>query len=270
MDAAVTILRPRREGVVSRRKNGADLHPLGRLDTTSWRKITIVIESYLLRRAVVGWSTKGYNRIFLSLVRAIQKVGRESVATTVSSALASLTGENAAWPSDDLFSSAWLNVSAYRTLNRGKLTHILQRLNSTYQSSKNEVLSIESDLTVEHILPQQWKENWLLSDGTPGMSWEELEDSDPSDARAIATSERERAIQTFGNLTILTQSLNSSVSNGHWHQKKPALLAASLLPINLSLGTYEEWDEAAIQGRGREMLERALRLWPGPQQTMFE
>lgn len=36
----------------------------------------------------------------------------------------------------------------------------------------------------------------------------------------------------IGTLTILTQGLDSSASNGAWRTKKPALLQHSLLPIN--------------------------------------
>ena len=69
----------------------------------------------------------------------------------------------------------------------------------------------------------------------------------------------------MGNLTILTQELNSSVSNGGWVTKKPALLAASLLPINQKLHAVEHWDESAIELRSDELFAIAITAWPGPQ-----
>jgi hypothetical protein len=68
----------------------------------------------------------------------------------------------------------------------------------------------------------------------------------------------------MGNLTILTQELNSSVSNAAWLTKRPELLKFSLLPINQQLHGYDAWDEGAIQKRGEELLTRACKLWPGP------
>lgn len=241
------------------------LHLLAlRLDDAAWQQLSRALESYLLRRSVVGWSTKAYNRVFLTLVKNLRKQAPEAVPEAVEESLGALAGETSAWPTDEQFGKAWMNGSAYRELNRAKLTHILARLSATYQTNKTEELAIDSELTVEHIMPQSWRADWPLPDGSKGMSWEELVDAEADDPRAIATRSRERAIHTIGNLTILTQALNSSVSNGPWPEKKPALLQASLLPINLQLGAFDRWDEQAIVQRGQSLLERALRIWPGP------
>jgi hypothetical protein len=241
------------------------LHLLAlRLDQSDWRRLSATLESYLLRRAVVGWSTKAYNRVFLTLVKSLRKHGDGDIPDATESALAALTGETSAWPTDEQFGRALLTGSAYLELNRARLTHILVRLNATYMSNKTEQLTIDSELTVEHIMPQSWLESWPLPDGSRGMEWSELVDAPADDPRAVATRERERALHTFGNLTILTQALNSSVSNGAWAAKRPALLAASLLPLNLQLGSNEIWDEKSIARRGQELFERAVRVWPGP------
>jgi hypothetical protein len=83
-----------------------------------------------------------------------------------------------------------------------------------------------------------------------------------SHSRAAASRRRDSALQTFGNLTIISQPLNSSVSNSAWSEKKPALLHSSLLPINSMLSPIEKWDEDAIEARGRELLSHAMMLWP--------
>jgi hypothetical protein len=73
---------------------------------------------------------------------------------------------------------------------------------------------------------------------------------------------RNRLLQTIGNLTILTQALNSSVSNSAWEIKAPALSQASLLPINLQLHGVKTWDEATIERRSDELFSRAIQTWP--------
>ena len=234
------------------------------LDDVQWRVLSTTLESYLLRRTLVGWSTKAYNRIFLNVLKSLQNDDAESAPEAIGAALSSLTGESAEWPTDETFAAAWMNRATYEEMNRARLTHILAKLNDTYLNRKTEQLTIESELTVEHIMPQSWIEKWPLPDGAQGMTWEELFDAAPNDPRAAVTRARERTIHTFGNLTLLTQALNSSVSNGEWAVKKPALRGASLLPINLQLHGYSSWDEEAITRRGQELLERAVRIWPGP------
>lgn len=53
-----------------------------------------------------------------------------------------------------------------------------------------------------------------------------------NDPMVVMSDARNRILHTFGNLTVLTQELNSSVSNSPWEIKAPPLLQASLLPIN--------------------------------------
>ena len=140
--------------------------------------------------------------------------------------------------------------------------HILKRLNDTYYGSKMERVSIKGSLTVEHILPQGWVEHWPLEDGSRGMDFSELRGTEEDNQRATQTWARNAALQTFGNLTILTQKLNSSVSNGPWIKKQPELQSHSLLPINQHLQNQDVWNESAIVARSDELLERALKLWP--------
>ncbi len=229
-------------------------------DEIQWKKIAISLESYLLRRAVCGMTTKNYNRIFLSLTRNLRRGG--ATHDNLVKQLLEQTGESTQWPSDDQFMEAWYSNHAYQTLNSFKIVHTLKRLNTTYIEDKMESLTIEGTLTVEHILPQQWIERWALPDGTKGMSFVELYNAEKSDARAEATRARNAALQTIGNLTILTQPLNSSVSNNSWDKKKPELLRHSLLPINQQLQDADVWDEDQIEKRAYELFQRALKLWP--------
>lgn len=237
------------------------------LDTNAspvdWKEYTSVLESYLLRRAVCGLTNKNYNRIFLTMTRTLRKDGTSPAG--LRNYLLALTGDSTAWPTDDQFANAWMTTHAYAALNNPKLVHILRRLNQTYLTTKQEQLSFDGQLTVEHLLPQSWQEHWPLPDETPGLTHQELLLAAPNDARATATRNRDSILHTFGNLTILTQPLNSSLSKSAWTTKKPALLQASLLPINQQLHQYDHWDEITITARGNELLQRALKLWPRPQ-----
>lgn len=233
-----------------------------KLSEEDWNSISITLESYLLRRAVCGFSTKNYNRIFLNLTRLLRR--GDPTPENLRKNLSELSGESSEWPTDEAFSSAWQSRHAYQTLNNPKIVHILRRLSDSLLGSKTERITIDSPLTTEHILPQNWLENWPLPDGSRGLTSLELWSSEPGDPGAEATKRRNSLMQTFGNLTILTQPLNSSVSNAAWIVKKPELLSSSLLPINQRLHAFAKWDEDAIEHRSKELFERAVSIWPAP------
>ena len=231
-----------------------------RLGDEQWKSVSEILESYLLRRAVCGLTTKNYNRVFLTLTRSLHRDGTSP--ENIRSYLYGLKGDSTEWPSDQAFQKAWQSKHAYQTLQNPKIVHILRRLNDTYINVKSEEITINSPLTVEHILPQTWTTHWPLPDGSKGLTWAERTKAEPGDLRAIATDRRNALLQTLGNLTILTQALNSSVSNSTWSVKKPALLSASLLPINQRLHGVDTWDESAIEERSKELFERAIKIWP--------
>lgn len=232
------------------------------LTDEQWKATSVVLESYLLRRAVCGLTTKNLNRVFLTLTKTLRREGTSP--DSIKKFLSTLTGEASVWPKDGEFSDAWQNKNAYQTLQNPKLVHILRRISDTYHSSKTESISIDSPLTVEHILPQSWIEHWPLPDGSKGLTSLELEEADEDDPRAKATRGRNAAVQMLGNLTILTRELNSAQSNSAWKDKKPELLLASLLPINQQLHAADSWDETMIEQRGKELYTRAIKIWPGP------
>lgn len=230
------------------------------IDEEEWKKISVSLESYIMRRAVCGLTTKNYNRTFLYLTRNLRRDGLTHL--NLVKQLSEQTGDSAEWPTDETFAEAWRTRHVYQTLNNPKVTYIFKRLNTTYLGSKHELISVDGPLTVEHLLPQNWVEHWPLPDGSKGLTVTELWNAAPDDVRTIASRRRYAVLQTFGNLTILTQALNSAASNSFWPEKKPELMRHSLLPINQQLHEIEVWDEEAIANRGNALLERALKLWP--------
>jgi hypothetical protein len=223
-------------------------------------EISTVLESYLFRRAVCDMTTKNYNKIFLTLTMKLRRDGFDG--KSLKKLLLEQTGDSGAWPDDATFREAWLQTPLYRILNNPKLVHLFTRLNRAFMSPKSEVISFAEQPSVEHIMPQDWVANWHLPDGSKGLTPVDLFQVPDSDHRSVATRKREAAVQTLGNLTILSASLNSAQSNYGWKQKRPAMMKHSLLPINQSLSDLEVWDEAAISKRGVELFKRALNIWP--------
>ncbi len=229
------------------------------VEDSEWRAISAILESYLLRRAVCDLGTQNYNRIFLSLTRNLRKDGFS--AAQLKQLLLSQTGDSVVWPDDVAFREAWLHEPLYGPLNSPKLVHLYGRLNQTYMSSKSEALTFSEQPSVEHIMPQGWIANWPFPDGSKGMEFVERYQASERDDRALNTRKRDRAVQTLGNLTILSTGLNAAQSNYGWNQKRPEMMKHSLLPLNQSLLKTKEWDESAILKRGEELFERAVRIW---------
>lgn len=213
------------------------------------RHILTDIESFLVRRMICRMTTKSYNRLFLDLLSALRN--RNSFTSDdVRSFLVQQEAESTRWPTDSEFLQAWLNMPAYRVLVRKRVRMLLEALNSALHNDKTESMRIGKKLTVEHLLPQSWSSHWPLP-----------AEEDEKEAR----NQRNHLIHTLGNLTLLSQSLNPAASNGPWPKKRAAILKHSALNLNRPLEEYSEWNEAAIQKRGKALFRTAKRIWPRPE-----
>lgn len=204
------------------------------------------LESYLVRRAVCGLTYKAYNRLFVDLIRRLSEVG--FVAAEVRDFLLTREGESSRWPDDKEFADAVTISPLYNSLKRARLRMFLEGIESAMHDKKAEKVVLNDKLTIEHIMPRKWRENWESPAG---------DDKDGEDLR-------DHIIHTVGNLTLLTQELNSAQSNAAWAEKKKALLKHSVLTMNRCLESHEVWDEKAIMTRGMTIAALAKRIWPRP------
>lgn len=207
------------------------------------------LESFLVRRLVCQLSTRGYNRLFLDLLNALQGSNGEA-ALRVRELLLSSDAESTRWPKDGEFHRAWIDTPVFRILVRARVRMMLEALESAMRSDKSEKLQGDEKLTIEHLLPQDWRKHWPLPDGEP-------------DEEAEVT--RERLLHTMGNLTLLTNKLNPSISNGPWEKKLPAILEYSVLTLNKKLKS-EDWNEERILARGEALFRVARGIWPHPEE----
>lgn len=210
------------------------------------------IESFLVRSWICGRPSKNYNRIFTALLAALRSAPSIDGAT-VAGRLQGIKGDNA-WPDDAAFERAWMEEPAYQNLHTGGVQMVLGAIHEQMLTSKQERVTIAGALTVEHVLPQSWHEHWPLPDDEARTPDETLE----------LTHRRDRLLQTFGNLTLLTQPLNSSVSNGPFAQKREEYVAQALLRLNTWFYNVTTWDEDAIRARGKALFELARAIWRVP------
>jgi hypothetical protein len=205
------------------------------------------LESFLVRRMVCQLTTAGYNRLFVELLGVLRSADG-TPATRIRKYLLSSEAESNRWPKDSEFRETWLDGPLYRVLVRQRVRMLLEALERHLHTGKVEKIYFGEKLTIEHLLPQDWRKHWPLpNDVTP----EEAE------------IRRERTLHTMGNLTLLTKILNPAVSNGPWERKREEILAHSALNLNRQLPPV--WDEASIRRRADVLFERVKEIWPRPE-----
>ena len=72
---------------------------------------------------------------------------------------------------------------------------------------------------------------------------------------------RDKTLKTLGNLTLVTQPLNSKLRNNKWSKKKKDLKKNSHLSITRDFVEIEEWNEQEILSRGKYLAKQALLVW---------
>jgi Protein of unknown function DUF262/Protein of unknown function (DUF1524) len=209
------------------------------------------IESWLIRRTVCRLTTKDYNRLFIELISALSKNPSKSGEIT-EHFLAAQTADARMWPSDRQLIDAFLTVPVYSLLTRSRLRMTLEALEDAYRGPKSEDEFVtKGKLTIEHVLPQAWRDNWPLF--VPEGETEE-----------VAALQRDRFLHTFGNLTLVTKALNPALSNSAWTVKKEELSKYSVLHLTKRLleANVADWNETAIEARGRQLAGQAIKIWP--------
>ena len=212
------------------------------------------LESYLVRRLICGKTTKNYNKSFLQVMRDLQTRGGGLEA--LRNLLLNFTGEAVVWPDDNEFKAGWLNQPVYESIGPRRIELVLRSVEEALRTNFQEDVTINNKLSVEHVMPQKWEEYWQL----PTAAWPN-QLGEPNDD---PVARRHKLVQTFGNLTLLVQPLNSAVSNGAYESKRVGIRENSVLRLNKYFDDKDQWDEEAIVRRGESLFEVAKRIWPHP------
>lgn len=216
-----------------------------------------MLESYILRRDICGLTTKNYNRFFVGAIERVRNAEGQKV-DALENYLSSRTSDIDRWPSDTEWQREWLGRSQYKSARQPRLRYLFEALERRKRTALSEDIEIKSALSVEHIMPQGWQTNWPIS------GFENIEEGEIDAEYLSAVMHRSLAVQTIGNLTLLTQALNSSVSNGPFSVKMPAVRAHASLSLNRDLNEYDHWNEETIAARGVSLFEIAKKIWGAP------
>lgn len=214
----------------------------------SRREILGILESFQIRRSLLGRHSKAYNRL---VIRLLTHIGRSDnpPAATVLDFFQNSDASSGDWPTDREIRGRLVENPIYGWVGRGKLVGILAEIERDLRSDgrTEESFDPREKLSLEHVMPQTWKTNWPLADDDPE-----------------ATKARNELVQTIGNLTLVTGRLNSSLSNENWPKKQARFQQRSVLLLNREISENENWGDQSIRHRGELIADRILRLWPRP------
>jgi len=108
-----------------------------------------------------------------------------------------------------------------------------------------------SKVQIEHVMPQSWQQHWPLPGG-------------------VTPEDRKECLQGIGNLTLVSQALNPSLSNSAWvgddqkDGKREALNKHAIMHMNRRLLDQFNagWSEETIAARASMLFEDAILIWP--------
>ena len=211
-------------------------------DKDEFRSMLAVLESYVMRRIVTKQNSKNYNKLFVSLI--LNKV------LTTDDLLLALKRNNdstMAVPSDAALKTAF-ETSRLTNLQAKGIIYFIEAAIRTDKSS-TALLGFDQ-YSLEHLMPRKWRNHWSPCESA------EME------------RKRDFKLATLGNFAIITQALNTSISDSDWKTKKegkngnPGLetCASGLLTME-SVLSEETWDETKIEQRASWLYEKAKEIW---------
>ena len=218
------------------------LHAFGQYQGETRRALLAVIESYLIRRAVVRAGAGSYGSVAAAVLRRIAETPADPVGAARAQ-LASYTGQDTAWPGDsDVI--AYARDRSMKETTAARIRLILSVVDEAMRTPKHERLVYQfDDLTLEHLMPRSWVEHWPLTG-------------------EASAADRNRMVWALGNLTLISGELNPELGNEPWSVKQPELAKFSHLLLNENLP--RTWDEDAIRARGEEFGRLLVRALTGP------
>ena len=211
------------------------------------------VESWLMRRSLLRRPASEYSRVVANLIDDLRDVQPDDVAAVLRESLIRLNRPGTYWPGDEEVALELASAPIY-TQPKGRLRAYLEAIEDWYRGYMKATSASESRvkrgaMSIEHLLPRKWKDHW------------------PVDTLQQQI-DRDDHVHRLGNLTLLTQSLNSSVSNGPWNGpkgKRAALEGSDTLLLTRAPRKVEDWNEARIDERTTLLTNALLETWPAPE-----
>lgn len=212
-------------------------------------RIVAAAESWVVRRQLLRLTGSDLGRVVADIIKTQSSAQADELADRVVTYLSRLNVASTYWPGDDEIRVALTTESAYRRYPRARLRSFLEAIENHYRAETKQPQVERSGFPIEHILPQKWRDYWPVES--------------PQEEQ-----ERQARLHRLGNLTLLTGSLNSKVSNGPWAAKRKALLHHNTIKLTGRLLDWVgdgDWSEALVDRRTAILIGVLLDVWPVPE-----
>lgn len=218
----------------------------GIIDKQIFISVLALIQSFTFRRFIVGLPTNALNKIFMSLY---DKVEQNNYLFSIQKSLLLRSGVQR-FPRNTETKNALKEKDVYNIKSKNR-TYLLERLEN---HQNNEPVAIEgnSDITIEHIFPQNPDPKWKIELGNDEYNYI-----------------KENYLNTIGNLTL--SGNNGKLGNKYFTEKqvmndenKEQGYKFSRLWLNRDLQTLSKWNRIEIENRANVIANRFLNIWQYP------
>lgn len=221
----------------------------GRLSSDGVADALHLIESFMVRRTIVGASTNALSRI---LYRAASEVGDEDVVAALHRYFSS---GRKFFATDSQIAEAVVSKPFYyqgRPQQRKTLLAWLEEA-TPLEWRERELIGKEqvdvSKTTIEHVMPQSLSPTWRDSLSADLGEFGSVDDL------------HEEFLHTLANLTLT--GYNAELSNRPFDEKR-SLLAESGLRLNNEIARSTSWGRREILSRGTALAKRIGETWAPP------
>lgn len=218
------------------------------IDKSTFIVILSTIQSFTFRRFILGLPSNALNKIFMGLYFH-KDFNKNEYFISFQRILLKLP-RNQRFPRNNETIKAFKEKDVYN-INPKNRFFLFERLEN-FQN--NEIVSIEgnSDITIEHIFPQNPDPKWKIELGEEYIFI------------------KENYLNTIGNLTL--SGNNGKLSNKIFSEKKVMNIdnkeqgyIFSRLWLNRDLKDKTKWDKFEIEERANIISERFLKIWEMPE-----
>lgn len=216
------------------------------IDKNTFISILSLVQSFTFRRFILGLPTNALNKIFMNLY---DKIETDNYLFSIQKSLLQRSGVQR-FPRDTETINALKEKDVYNIKPKNR-TYLLERLEN-YQNNEPVIIEGNSDITIEHIFPQNPDARWKIGLGT-------------EEYNLI----KENYLNTVGNLTL--SGNNGKLGNKPFLEKREMNVDGkeqgytfSRLWLNRDLKEKSKWDKEEIENRARQITQRFIKIWEIP------
>lgn len=219
------------------------------IDKPTFISVLNLVQSYTWRRFILGLPTNALNKIFMGLYYH-KDFKKEDYLTSIQKILLKLSRVQR-FPRNAEVINALKEKDVYNIKPKNRI-YLLERLEN-FNNIEHVVIEGNSDITIEHIFPQNPDPKWKIELGQEEYNFI-----------------KENYLNTIGNLTL--SGNNGKLGNKAFIEKRDMNIDGkeqgykfSRLWLNRDLKEKEKWNKEEIEKRANEISERFMKIWEMPE-----